>query len=103
ALALDKASGVLLAGCANSKVVAVRASTGAVLGTAPIAKYPDVIMFDPIRRVFYVPCVFPGTLDVIAEGKGGAPKVAAEVQLAPGVHTGALDAAGGRLYLPAGE
>ncbi|MEP6967614.1 MAG: hypothetical protein ABI906_06000, partial [Pseudomonadota bacterium] len=103
ALALDKASGILLAGCANLKAVAVRAATGKVLGTVPIAKYPDVIMFDPVRRVFYVPCVIPGTLVVVREGKGGAPEVAASAQVGFGVHTGALDAQGGRLYLPAGD
>lgn len=103
ALALDKASGVLLAGCANLKAVAVRAATGEVLGSVPIAKYPDVIMFDPVRRVFYVPCVIPGTLVVVREGKGGAPEVAASAEVGFGVHTGALDAAGGRLYLPAGD
>lgn len=103
ALALDKTSGVLLAGCANLKAVAVRAATGEILGTVPIAKYPDVIMFDAVRQVFYVPCVIPGTLVVVREGKGGAPEVVASPDVGFGVHTGALDAAGGRLYLPAGD
>jgi sugar lactone lactonase YvrE len=103
ALALDKADGVLLAGCANTKAVAVRAATGKVLGEVAIAKYPDVIMYDPIRKVFYVPCVVPGTLDVVRLGKTGAPELAASAPAAFGVHTGALDAAAGRLYLPAGD
>jgi DNA-binding beta-propeller fold protein YncE len=102
-LALDKADGVLLAGCANEKAVAVQAATGKVLGEVKIAKYPDVIMYDPLRKVFYVPCVIPGTLDVVRLGKGGAPELAASEPVAFGVHTGALDAAGGRLYLPAGD
>ena len=103
ALALDRADGVLLAGCANTKVVAVRAATGKVLGEAAIAKYPDVIMYDPLRKVFYVPCVVPGTLDVVRLGKTGAPELAASAPAAFGVHTGALDVAAGRLYLPAGD
>jgi DNA-binding beta-propeller fold protein YncE len=102
-LALDKADGVLLAGCANEKAVAVQAATGKVLGEVKIAKYPDVIMYDPLRKVFYVPCVIPGTLDVVRLGKGGAPELAASEPVAFGVHTGALDVAGGRLYLPAGD
>ena len=102
-LALDPEHQVLLAGCANMKVVALSAVTGKVLGTAPIAQYPDVIMFDPRRRVFYVPCVIPGTLVVVGEGQGGAPTVVASVPMAFGVHTGALDAEAGRLYLPAGD
>jgi len=102
-LAFDRARGVLLAGCANLKVVALMARSGKVLGTAPIGKYPDVIMFDPTRRVFYVPTVIPGTLNVIALGPDGAPKPVANLPVAFGVHTGALDAAAGRLYLPAGN
>lgn len=102
-LAFDRPRGVLLAGCANLKVVALMARTGKVLGTAPIGKYPDVIMFDSLRRVFYVPTVIPGTLNVIALGPGGAPKPVANLPVAFGVHTGALDAASGRLYLPAGN
>jgi hypothetical protein len=102
-LAYDKARGLLIAGCANLKVVGLNARTGEVLGTAPIGKYPDVIMFDPIRHVFYAPTVIPGGLAVVGEGKGGAPVTLASLPIAFGVHTGALDAGAGRLYLPAGD
>ena len=102
-LALDRERGVLLAGCANLKVVGLDVRTGKVLGTATIGKYPDVIMFDPARRVFYVPTVIPGLLTVVGEGKRGAPEALANLQVAFGVHTGALDAEKGRLYLPAGD
>ena len=49
----------------------VDSHTGRVLGTVAIAKYPDLIAFDPIRHVFYVPCI-PGALFVIGEAKDGA-------------------------------
>ena len=42
-------------------------------------------------------------LTVVGLGQGGAPKVLARVPVAPGVHTGALDSEGGRLFLPAGK
>jgi DNA-binding beta-propeller fold protein YncE len=102
-LALDKDRGVLIAGCANQKVVGLDAKTGKVLGTAPIGKYPDVIMFDPVRHVFYAPTVIPGGLAVVGEGKARAPQTLASLPVAFGVHTGALDAAAGRLYLPGGD
>jgi DNA-binding beta-propeller fold protein YncE len=102
-LALDRARDVFLAGCANLKAVALDARTGKVLGTAPIGKYPDVIMFDGSRRVFYVPTVIPGTLTVVGLGRNGAPEALASLPVAFGVHTGALDEAAGRLYLPAGN
>ena len=101
-LALDRKTGVLLVTCANQKAMTVDSHTGKVLGTVPISKYPDLIAFDPVRRVFYVPCV-PGTLFVIGEDKDGAPQVEASIVLASGIHTEALNADGGLLYLPAGN
>jgi DNA-binding beta-propeller fold protein YncE len=102
-LAFDRAKGVLLAGCANLKVVALTAVAGKVLGTAPIGKYPDVIMFDSLRRVFYAPTVIPGSMTVVGLRPDGAPQALANLTMAFGVHTGALDAAAGRLYVPAGD
>ncbi len=101
-LALDKATGVLLVTCANEKAMTVDSRTGQILGTVTIAKYPDLIAFDPIRHVFYVPCI-PGELFVIGEDKNGAPHINARTMLASGVHTEALDAEGGLLYVPAGN
>jgi DNA-binding beta-propeller fold protein YncE len=100
-LALDAGTGVLLVTCANEKAIGVDSHSGRILGTVAIAKYPDVIQFDPARKVFYVPCI-PGRLFVIGEDKDGAPKIAASAQMPIGVHTEALDAKGGVLYLPAG-
>jgi DNA-binding beta-propeller fold protein YncE len=102
-LALDRARDVLLTGCANLKAVALDPRTGRIFGTAAIGKYPDVIMFDEQRGVFYVPTVIPGTLTVVGIGPGGAPQALANLPVAFGVHTGALDAPAGRLYLPAGD
>lgn len=101
-LALDRDTGVLLVTCANLKAITVDSASGRILGSVPIAKYPDVIIFDPVRKVFYVPCI-PGSLFVIAEGKGGVPEIKTTVSIASGIHTEALDAANGVLYLPAGD
>ena len=56
-LALDNKTGVLLVTCANQKAMTVDSRTGRVLGTVAISKYPDLITFDPIRHVFYVPTI----------------------------------------------
>ena len=101
-LALDSATGRLLVTCANLKAMTVDSHTGHILGTVTISKYPDLIAFDPVRHVFYVPCI-PGNLFVIGEGEDGSPQVQASVTLASGIHTEALDAEGGLLYLPAGN
>lgn len=101
-LALDRENGVLLVTCANKKALGVDAATGRILGSVPIAKYPDAIAFDPARKVFYVPCVV-GRLVVVAEGKDRAPMVKADVPMPFGVHTEALDVKDGLLFLPAGD
>jgi len=102
-LDLDPATGVLLVACANMKALTLKAETGEVLGSTAIDKYPDGIVFDPARHVFYVPCFIPGTLDVLAEGKNGAPERKLSMPIAPGVHAEGLDVEGGKLYLPAGK
>jgi DNA-binding beta-propeller fold protein YncE len=102
-LALDPATGVLLVTCANLKAMTVDSGSGRILGSVAIDKYPDVIVFDPKRKVFYVPTILPGNLFVIAEDKQGAPTIKAKSALAPGVHTAALDVAAGLLYVPAGQ
>ncbi len=101
-LALDRETGVLLVTCANLKALSVDAASGKILGSVAIDKYPDVILFDSARKVFYVPTI-PGKLFVIREGKGGAPEIVASPTLASGVHTEALDAADGELYVPSGN
>lgn len=102
-LDLDPMTGVLLVACANMKALTLSAETGEVLGSAAIDKYPDGIVFDRVRDVFYVPCFVPGTLDVLVEGKNGAPVRTVSMPVAPGVHTEGLDAESGKLYLPAGQ
>ena len=66
-LALDRDTGVLLVTCANLKALTVDSASGRVLGSVAIDKYPDVILFDPVRKVFYLPTI-PGKLFVIREG-----------------------------------
>jgi DNA-binding beta-propeller fold protein YncE len=102
-LGFDPATDLLVATCANLKAIAVSAKDGHVLATLVIGKYPDAIAFDPARSIFFIPCASPGTLVVIAERVNGIPEVVANVSVAMGAHTVALDARHGRLYLPAGE
>ncbi len=102
-LGYDPSTGVLLSTCSGLKAVATDSKTGKSLGSVPIGKYPDSIITDPVRHVFYVPTISPGELTVVGQGPGGVPTMLSRTKVAAGVHTGALDAARGRLYLPAGE
>jgi DNA-binding beta-propeller fold protein YncE len=102
-LALDPKAGVLVSTCANMKALAVSAMDGHLLATLPISKYPDAIVFDPIRELVYIPCASPGVLVVVAVNRGSSPSVVANIPIAKGAHTAAIDAPGGRLYVPAGD
>jgi DNA-binding beta-propeller fold protein YncE len=102
-LALNAKAGVIVSTCANLKALAISAADGHLLATLPIAKYPDAIVFDPIRELIYIPCALPGTLVVVAVHRGSTPAVVANIPIAMGAHTLAIDADGGRLYIPAGE
>jgi DNA-binding beta-propeller fold protein YncE len=99
-LALDPEHHVLLSVCRNEKAIAVNAGDGAVLATLDIGKGPDAAIFDARRQSFFVPCGRDGTLVAITEADGTL-AVARRIPTAAGARTGALDAATGRLYLPA--
>jgi DNA-binding beta-propeller fold protein YncE len=102
-IALNPKAGVLVSTCANLKAMAVSATDGRVLATLPISKYPDAIVFDPIRERVYIPCAVPGTLVVIAVAAGSTPTVLANIPIAKGAHTAAIDAKRARLYVPAAD
>jgi hypothetical protein len=102
-LALNAKAGVIVSTCGNLTALAVSAADGHLLATLPIAKYPDAIVFDPIRELIYIPCASPGTLVVVAVRRGSTPAVVANIPIARGAHTLAIDAEGGRLYVPAGD
>ena len=93
----------MLVTCANLKALTVDSLSGRVLGAVKISKYPDAIDFDPVRHVFYVPCIVPGTLNVVRVDKNGAPELVSSAPLQFGVHTEALDEKNGILYVPAGQ
>ncbi len=99
-LGADLESGILVVACANRTALGLRASDGTVVAHLPIDRKADAVLFDPLRRNFYVPCGRDGTLIVISETKEGALAVQSSVATALGAHTGAIDPQTGRLYLP---
>jgi DNA-binding beta-propeller fold protein YncE len=101
-LALDPASGMLVTSCANGKALVLNAKDGKVVTTLTIGLRPDTVIFDPSRKVFFIPCG-EGSLAVIGEKAGAAPIVIATIPTANGARTGALDAKTGRLYLPTAD
>jgi len=103
ALGGDLDSGILVAACANRTALGVRASDGTSIARLKIDRKADAVLFDPVRKNFYIPCGRDGTLVVISETREGALAVQSSVATALGAHTGALDPQTGRLYLPTAD
>jgi len=101
-LALDPASRILLVACKNQKAVAVRADDGAVITSLEIDRVPHAVLFDPDRKLFFVPCARDATMIAIA-ANDGRPAVLRKIPTAIGARTGALDPRSGQLYLPAAD
>jgi DNA-binding beta-propeller fold protein YncE len=101
-LAIGPDNGLLIAACANGKAIALSAKDGGIAATLPIGLRPDGVIFDPNRKVFFIPCG-EGSLAVIAAKYGAAPAIVATIQTQNGARTGALDVKTGRLYLPTAD
>ena len=93
-------AGVLIVACGNKVAKVLNAADGADLGTLTIGAGPDAVLYDPARKLAFIPCGRDGVLEVIAV-KG--PKDVAIVQTTTtqiGARTGAVDPATGAIYLP---
>lgn len=100
-LALDPATGVLLAACVNKRAILLQSKDGAAMASLPIGARSDGAVFDPTRQLFFVPGG-DGTLTVIRPG-GAKPSVLATIETANGARSVALDAKTGKLYLPTAD
>ena len=94
-LDIDPATGRLLCACDDGQLVSMSASTGRVLGSAPLSGAPDVIFLDPACARLYVAVGEPGVIDVIDTD---AMKWVETVPTEPGAHTTALDPRRRKLY-----
>jgi DNA-binding beta-propeller fold protein YncE len=101
-LALDPESGILVSSCESGKAYAVRAKDGITIGSVPIDRIPDAVIFDRAHKTFWIPCGRDGTLVAVAEN-GDSISLAGKVTTSIGAHTGALDPTTGNVYLPTAE
>lgn len=99
-IAHDPTAGVLIAACHNRTVKLVDARTGADRGSVAVGKDADGAIFDPARRLVFIPCK-DGTLSIFALGADGKPGPSQTVRTAAGARTAALDPTTGRIYLAA--
>jgi DNA-binding beta-propeller fold protein YncE len=97
-LAIDATRGHLFPACDNKVMAVVGASSGKVLGTAPIGEGVDGADFDPGTGLAFASCG-EGVLTVVRAGKSGRPQVVETVKTQRGARTMALDPAAHRVFL----
>jgi hypothetical protein len=100
ALALDVAGRRLFAGCDNKVMAVVDATSGRVLGTAPIGAGVDAAGYDASARLAFASCGGgQGVLTALRIGTDGVPEVAQSLTTQRGARTMALDESTHRIYL----
>jgi hypothetical protein len=91
-IAFDEADGIVLAACAEGKLVALDAKhDGRKLGAVTTGAGVDVIAYAPGVRHAYVPAATRGEMAVIGVSPAGALKLARVVPTAKGSHCVAAD------------
>ena len=97
-LALDGAGRRLFPVCSNKVMAVVDATSGRVLGTAPIGAGVDAAAFDSATHLAFASCG-EGVLTVVRPGASGAPEVVQSLPTRRGARTLALDEASHRVFL----
>ncbi len=92
--------GRLVAACSNNVAKVVDARTGKDIATLTIGPRPDTALYDPARKVVYIPTAADAKLVLISPSEA---KVVGTVPTHTGARTQALDPKTGTLYLPAAD
>ena len=102
-LAYVALSKLLISACGNGVAKVVQAETGKEVASVPIGRGPDAVIYDPVRKMAFVPCGRDGVLEVISLADLGHVAVVQHVQTQAGSRTGTIDPGTGRLYLMASK
>jgi DNA-binding beta-propeller fold protein YncE len=100
-LAYAAQAGVMIAACSNGKAALIDAAQAKLVGLLDIGQHPDAVIYDPERRLAFVPCGGSGELDVIDASVPGHVHVVQKVATEKSARTGAVDPKTGKVYLPA--
>jgi DNA-binding beta-propeller fold protein YncE len=102
-LAYAPGAGVLIAACANKVAKVLSAADGHDIATLAIGAGPDAVIYDPVRKLAFIPCGRDGVLEVIAVRGPSDVAVVATVTTQVGARTGTVDPATGAIYLPTAQ
>ena len=94
---------LLISSCRNQVTKVVEAATGKEVASLPIGRGPDAVIYDPRRKLAFIPCGGDGVLEVISLADPAHIAVVQHVQTQAGSRTGTVDPATGRLYLMASK
>jgi len=93
----------LISACRNNVAKVLDAATGHEIASLVIGGFPDAVIYDPVRKLAFVPCALDGTLSVIALDGPANNTVIDKVPTQVGARTGTVDPSTGRVYLPTAE
>ena len=102
-LAYAPDSKLLISSCRNGLAKVVQADTGKEVASLPIGAGPDAVIYDPVRKLAFIPCGGDGVLEVISLADPAHITLVQHVQTQQGSRTGTLDPATGKLYLMASK
>jgi DNA-binding beta-propeller fold protein YncE len=94
---------LLISSCGNGMAKVLDAATGKEVASLPIARGPDAVIYDPARRLAFIPCGGDGVLEVISLADPEHIAVVQHLATQAGSRTGTLDPKTGRLYLMASK
>ena len=94
---------LLVSACDNELAKVIQADTGKVVASLPIGRGPDAVIYDPVRKLAFIPCGQDGVLVVISLADLAHIAVVQRIQTQTGSRTGTLDPGTGRLYLMASK
>jgi DNA-binding beta-propeller fold protein YncE len=100
-LAYAANAGVLIAACGNGVGKVINAATGADVATLAIGHFPDAVIYDPVRKLAFIPCALEGVLEVIDVRSPTDVAIVQSAKTSQGARLGAVDPKTGVVYLPA--
>lgn len=99
-LALARSAGRLIVACANLTSKIVDANTGGIVASLPIGPQPDVAIYDPARKLAFIPTGGDARMTVIDPVSA---KVVGTVATAQGARSIAIDEKTDTYYLPSAK
>ena len=101
-LAYDAADKYLVSSCDGTAKI-IRADNGSEVASLKIDNQPDAVIFDQQRKLAFIPCRTPGTLEVISFADPAKPVVVQKLPTQLGTRTGTLDPSTGKVYMMAAK